>query len=148
MAYINTVNRKKPYRIKYETITVTLAEDPRKGICCACGQDIRDGKIKNTQMHHYFYEFKPATVKESPELALRNTGEFDFYCHEIANGLMNILTANPDRVVQVMKTLPIKQRQRLLEIMTELIEYWNKDAQGKDEQLNNIKVNLEQMFSS
>lgn len=132
----------KGYPLRYETITVYLPINPRKGKCGACGQFVGDGKITTTQMHHWIYEFKPATVKENPELALRNTEEYCFYDHGIADGFRAILTANPDRVVDVMKTMPLKSRERLLLILADIITYWNNQAQGRDEQIKSIKENL------
>lgn len=144
MSFNNVKEYTRPikYKIKYQTITVTLPFDPRNHICDACGQDVRDGKIKNTQMHHWLYAYKPETVKENPELALHNTKEYDFYCHQIADGLRAILTARPDRVVDVMKTLPFESRERLLGILAEIITFWNKEARGRDEAIKNIQENL------
>lgn len=114
----------KGYKLRYETITVTLPFDPRKHQCDACGKSVAAGEIKTTQLHHWVYAYKPATVRKNPELALRNTSEFCFYCHQIADGVRALLTANPSRVVEVISVLPQEQRDRMIRIFRKVVQMW------------------------
>lgn len=113
---------KKGYRIRYagsrgKGVTVTLPFDPHKGVCQACGKSIKEGEIKVTFLHHWWYEFQPKTVKENPILAIKNTSELCYYCHQLADAIRALLYANPKRVADVARLLQGDQRDRFVTII-------------------------------
>jgi len=121
----------KGYRTRYagsrgKGVVVFLPFDPRKGICQACKKSKKAGEIKSTHLHHWRYAYQPRTVKKNPLLAIENTGEYCFYCHQLADGLRALLTARPIRVAWVAKTLEGNNRKKLIKIleaiMNELIK--------------------------
>ncbi len=79
----------KKYTLKYRRLTVRLSENPRKGKCTNCP---REGK---TDMHHWTYAYPTKDVKANPELALDNTIELCFVCHQIANALKKVVENMP-----------------------------------------------------
>lgn len=107
----------KRYKMRYagahgNGCIIYLPFDPRKGVCVSCGKSkhrmTEDGKpeIKTTQIHHWRYAYQPETVKKNPILILENTSELCFPCHQIADGLRNILRMSPERAVRVAKLMP------------------------------------------
>lgn len=115
--------KKKKYKMRYagthgDGCVVYLPFDPRKGVCSGCGKSIHvmesDGKpqIKMTSLHHWKYAYKAETVRKNPILILDNTGEFCFACHQIADGLRNILKLSPERAVKVIMTMPKEMREK------------------------------------
>lgn len=122
-----TMKLKKGYRIRYagsrgKGVTVTLPFDPHKGICQACGKSKDEGEIKVTFIHHWWYEFKPKTVKENPILTLKNTSELCYYCHQLADAIRALLYANPKRVTDVAKLLKGDQRDRFVKIIVKVAD--------------------------
>jgi len=119
--------KNKPYKTRYagsrgRGVVVTLPFDPRKGKCMACGKSKAKGEIKSTCLHHWWYEFKPATVKKNPILALRNTSELCYYCHQLADAIRALLYASPHRVAWVVKCLEGKQREKFLKTLEAIVE--------------------------
>ena len=110
----------KKYRLKYQTTYVTV-DDPRQGICHACGKTIRSGDIKTTQCHHYRYAYKPKTVRKHPEKAVENILELCFYDHQIADALRVIHNADNARVVDVVKAHPRWFRKELVNLAKQII---------------------------
>jgi len=118
---------KKGYAIRYAGshgggITVYLPEDPRKGVCEACGKSKERGEIKVTALHHWWYEFQPKTVKENPILAIKNTSELCFGCHQVADAIRALLYANPIRVAQVAILLRGDPRERFIRVVDEALK--------------------------
>lgn len=111
----------KKYRMKYagsrgKGITVTLPFDPRKRKCSACGKIVGED-IKMTAMHHWWYAYAPKTVKKNPLLALENTSELCYYCHQLADAIRALLYAHPKRVAQVAELLEGKQKEKFVTIL-------------------------------
>jgi hypothetical protein len=108
------------YRLKYagahgKGVTVYLDEDPRKGVCEACGRSVKRGEIKNTALHHFCYKYKPETVKKNPKLALENTVELCFSCHRIADALRNLFSVkNDETILKVLLLMPPEMRERFV----------------------------------
>jgi len=119
--------KSKGYRMRYAGAhgggcVVILPFDPRKGICQACGKSKVACEIKNTALHHWWYAYAPQTVKNNPILALENTSELCYYCHELADAIRTLFYANPERVANVAKLLEGKQLDRFIGVITALIE--------------------------
>jgi hypothetical protein len=117
--------KKTGYRIRYAGAhgggcVVVLQEDPRKGVCEACGKSITNGEIKMTALHHWWYEFQPKTVKENPILATKNTSELCFGCHQVADAIRALLYANPIRVAQVAELLRGEPREKFIRVLDEV----------------------------
>ena len=93
------------WTIQYQTVTVYvhLPENPRKGRCDACKRTIKAGQIKTTQLHHWYYKYKPNTVKKNPILALENVSELCFRCHQIADALRTLTFLKDENLWQVTK---------------------------------------------
>lgn len=91
------------------TIMVPYPVNPRKGVCVACKRTIKAGQIKTTQLHHHKYAYTTAKVKKNPILALENTSEYCYACHQIADALRAITflkDQNLWRVSKVAMSLP------------------------------------------
>lgn len=117
--------KSKGYKIRYATahgggIVVTLPFDPRKHKCDACGKSVERGEIKTTALHHWWYAFQPQTVKETPMLAIENTSELCFGCHQVADAIRALLYANPTRVAQVAELLRGEPRERFIRVIEEV----------------------------
>ena len=97
-------------------IRVKIPFPIRKGVCQVCGKSIAKGEIKTTQMHHFKYKYRIATVKANPLLALENTIEVCYGCHQILDGLRAILRMSPQRVVQAILHLPDDQQKKMKKI--------------------------------
>ena len=118
--------KQKPYRTRYagsrgKGVVVTLPFDPRRGICEACGKSKERGEIKMTALHHWWYAYQPKTVKKNPLLALENTSELCYYCHQLADAIRALLYAHTDRVVQVAKLLRGEQREKFKNTVTLMV---------------------------
>jgi len=106
--------------IAYQRKLVTIKGYPvqiRKGVCDGCHRSKHRGEIKTTQRHHTKYAFETNTVLKNPILALENTLECCFRCHEIADGLRLLLLANPrgglrrlETIIPMIKLLPKEQQ--------------------------------------
>jgi len=110
-------NKIKKYKVKYagsrgKGIVVSLPFNPRKGVCEACGKSVAKGEIKLTALHHWWYAYRVKTVRENPLLALENTSELCYGCHEVADAIRALLYAKPERVVKVARLLRGDQRKR------------------------------------
>jgi hypothetical protein len=119
------MSEKKGYKIRYETahgggVVVTLPFDPRKHKCDACGKSVAAGEIKVTALHHWYYAYAPKTVKENPILALENTSELCFGCHQVADAIRALLYASPQRVAMVAELLRGKPRERFIKVLEEV----------------------------
>lgn len=123
--------KNKPYRTRYAGshrrggkrggVTVTLPFDPRKGVCEGCGKSVAKGEIKSTAMHHWWYQYHPKTVKANPILALKNTSEFGFCCHPLADSIRALLYAKPERVANVAKCLKGEQKERFINVLKSIV---------------------------
>jgi len=110
---ITVLKKLKSYGVTYQRrrIKVICKKNPRTGNCKGCGRSIHKKQIKVTQIHHWFFEFILRTVRENPQLALKNTSELCFNpCHKSADAL-RVLTANikPENyhnVINVAKLMP------------------------------------------
>lgn len=125
------MKKMKKYKTKYagtrgKGVTVTLPFDPRKGVCQACGQSKDRGEIKYTCLHHWWYEFKPATVKKNPILVLRNTSELCYYCHQLADAIRALLYAHPKRVAQVAELLEGRQKEKFITVLVAVCDAMEK----------------------
>ena len=120
-------------KVYYQRTHITIKGYPvqiRKGICRGCKRSKHNGEIKTTQLHHTKYAFETTTVLKNPILALENTLEFCFTCHEICDGLRAILLSNPrgglrkiEKIIQVIKLLPPEQQLHF----THLAREWLKE---------------------
>ncbi len=92
-------------RIMYRNRSVIVSE-PRKNVCEACGRKVGE-EIKRTNRHHWKYAYQYKTVKANPELALENTSEYCYRCHQIADAI-KVLTdcKNLTDVLKVLNTAP------------------------------------------
>ena|SRR3972149_6232913 len=102
-------------------IVVYLPFNPRKGICSACGKSVVSGEIKVTALHHWWYAYQAKTVRENPVLALDNTSELCFYCHDIGDAIRTILYANPERVAMVAMCLTGIQREKFINVIEHVL---------------------------
>lgn len=66
-------------RARIDVSKATKGKPALSGRCAACGTKGR------TELHHYIYAYPLSRVRSSPNLALDNTIELCFHCHEIAN---------------------------------------------------------------
>jgi hypothetical protein len=133
----------KGYRMRYagsrgKGVVVVLPFDPRKGICQACGKSKERGEIRTTANHHWWYAYAPKTVKENPLLALENTSELCFYCHQLADAIRALLYANPIRVAWVVKCLKGKQREKFLKTLEKIVESLRKTEKNTSPLAQNI----------
>ena len=115
----------KGYKIRYQQshgggVVVELPFNPRKGKCDSCGKTIASGEIKTTAMHHWYYQYAPKTVKENPLLALENTSELCFGCHQVADAIRALLYASPKRVAMVAMLLRGEPRERFIKVLEEV----------------------------
>ena len=90
-------NKKQIVRYRNTNIRVDVDYQIRKHICQCCG---RTGKC---DLHHWKYEFTTKEVKKNPELALKNTSELCFTCHNIANSMKHIYDADEKIVIKLIK---------------------------------------------
>ena len=109
---------------------VPCEENPRKGVCDGCGRRV-GMEIKTTQLHHWIYQFETKTVRQNPQLALKNSNEFCFNpCHKAADALRSLAEINPSKhkvVVTVGKLMPQKMQDRI----TSLCKIWLKTSVSK-----------------
>lgn len=139
----------KKYKVRYATahgkgVVVTLPFNPRKGVCQACGKSISRGEIKITALHHWIYAYKAKTVKENPILALKNTSELCYYCHQLADAIRALLYAHPKRVAQVAELLKGKQREKFVTVLVAV-----GDAMEKTEKsINPLAKNIVEMVKN
>lgn len=101
---------------EHHKIRVKIPYPVRKGVCQVCGKSVAKGEIKVTQIHHFKYAYRNETVKKNPLLALENTIEVCYGCHQILDGLRAILRMSPQRVVQAMQHLPDDQQKKMKKI--------------------------------
>lgn len=139
-------HKSKGYRTRYagsrgKGVVVTLPFDPRKGVCQACKKSKKAGEIKSTHLHHWRYAYQPKTVKKNPLLAIENTGEYCFYCHQLADGLRALLTARPIRIAWVAKTLKGRDRKKLIKILEAIIN----ELEKTEKNINNLAQNILEM---
>lgn len=135
--------KKKGYRTRYagsrgKGVVVVLPEDPRKGICEACGKSKHAGEIKVTALHHWWYAYKPATVKQNPYLVLENTSELCYGCHQVADAIRMLIYARPNRVANVGKLLEGVQLQRFLKTLEAVVESLRKTEKNINPLANKI----------
>lgn len=139
-------NKPKKYAVKYAMahgggITVYLDFNPRKGVCHGCGKSVARGEIRGTQLHHWWYAYQPKTVKDNPVLALDNTSELCFYCHELADAIRALLYSNPERAAMVANCLTGKQREKFISVIDViLIKMKEVNTRLVDEILGKTKI--------
>lgn len=118
--------KKIGYKIRYATahgggVVVTLPYDPRKHICNACRKSVANGEIKITALHHWLYSYRAETVRENPTLAIENTSELCYGCHQVADAVRALLYASPVRVAQVAELLRGNPRERFIRVVDEVL---------------------------
>jgi len=69
-------------------VVVSVPYKIRKGKCKACP---RKGF---TSLHHWKYAYKIDEIRKNKLLALKNTTELCYPCHELANALRKVSEAN------------------------------------------------------
>jgi len=124
------------WKVIYHDVTILIPypRNPRTGECNSCHRDKSSGEIKVTQLHHTWYEFKLDTVKKNPLLALKNTLEVCFPCHNIADGFRNILDGtNMERIMSVVVKLPDFQLKKLTIFCKEFLKWYNENGTSHDE---------------
>ena len=95
--------------VYYHGHAIKLAA-PRKGICDACGKSVGNG-IQKTNIHHWKYAYGWKKVRENPSLALDNTSELCYSCHQIADALRNLTHGkNITAILDVLKLAPKETR--------------------------------------
>jgi len=97
-------------------VMVPYPENPREGVCDACGKSVSKGEISVTALHHWIYAYKRKTVSRNPLLVLDNCSEFCFGCHGVADALRTICTLTEKRlwiVVRVALLMPEKMKEKL-----------------------------------
>lgn len=120
------IMKPKKYKMRYagsrgKGITVTLLYDPRKGVCEACRKSKWRNEIKNTALHHWWYAYSPKTVREHPLLALENTSELCYYCHQLADAIRMLFYAHPKRVAQVAELLKGEQKAKFTNVLIAVV---------------------------
>ena len=115
----------KTYPVSYETahgkgVVVQLLDNPRKGKCECCGKVVGE-EIKVTALHHNWYAYQPETVRKNPILALDNTIEICYGCHQMADAIRALLYASPSRVARVANCLKGEPRERFKRVLKEVI---------------------------
>ena len=119
------IDRMKPYKMKYagsrgKGVIITLPSDPRKGKCQCCGKIVGE-EIKVTALHHWYYAYQPETVRKNPVLALDNTIEVCYGCHQVADAIRALLYASPSRVAIVANCLKGEPRERFKRVLKAVI---------------------------
>ena len=117
----------KKWNITYHRVRILVPypRNIRKGECVVCHRKKGEG-IKVTQLHHTFYEFMVETVRKNPLLALKNTIEACFPCHQIADGFRNILDeTSMDRMMWVAVLLPENQLRKLADFCRIFLKWYN-----------------------
>lgn len=91
----NLMHKWTKWPIGYGNIKVMVPypENPREGICDACGRSVHKGEIKTTHLHHWFYAYRHSTVRKDPTLALENLSELCYRCHKVADSLRTLFTS-------------------------------------------------------
>lgn len=129
----------KKYHITYQRMRVRIPypRPIRIGTCLACKRSILKGEIKVTQMHHTKLAYKKKQVKENPILALHNTLELCFGCHQPADGFRAILVIgssaklrSTNSILRVAKLLPLEQLDSLELFCWKFLE-WKKQKRGR-----------------
>ncbi len=113
-------DKPKKYKLKYMNIYVMLDDDPRTGVCKVCGKSIAKGEIKVTQIHHWKYAYMPATVKANPKLALENTIESCYGCHQINDAIRVFLERKVEHINRSISKHPKWVKQKFVELCREL----------------------------
>lgn len=126
-------SKPKYYGITYQKkrIKIPYPRNIRTGQCVACKRSKELGEIKVTALHHAKYEFSTGQVLKNVFLALKNTLELCFPCHQIADGFRGILTIgssdklrNVHSILRVAKLLPREQLERLKEFCKLFLEWY------------------------
>lgn len=97
-------------------VMVPYPENPREGRCDACGRQVSEGEINITQIHHFLYAYKHATIKKDPLKVLENAVELDYGCHSIADALRELLRLKKEnlwKIVRVAKLMPESMKAKL-----------------------------------
>lgn len=124
----------KYYGITYQKkrIKIPYPRNIRTGQCVACKRSKKSGEIKVTALHHTKYEFSTGQVLKNVFLALKNTLELCFPCHQIADGFRAILTIGSSdnlrsttSMLRVAKLLSKEQRKSLAQFCEEYFKWWN-----------------------
>jgi hypothetical protein len=111
----------KENRVMYHNRSVVVSK-PRRNQCDACKRKISDG-IKRTNRHHWKYAYKYRTVKANPDLALENTSEYCYHCHQIADALRLLSEVKKaEDVVNVFATAPLSVQQKIRRVINGINE--------------------------
>ena len=99
-------------RVMYHNRSIVVSK-PRRNQCDACKRKIGEA-IKRTNRHHWKYAYKYKTVKANPDLALENTGEYCYHCHQIADALRLLSEVKKvEDIVNVFGTAPLSVQQNI-----------------------------------
>lgn len=119
---------------KKKRIKIPYPRNIRSGKCVVCKRSREKGEIKITALHHTKYEFDVREVLKNKFLALKNTLELCFSCHQIADGFRGILTIGSSdklwhvsRILKVAKLLPPEQQSQLELFCKQFIEWREKE---------------------
>jgi len=124
------------YSLRYQKkrIKIPYPRNIRLGVCVACKRSKKKGEIKVTALHHVKYEFKLSEIFKNRFLALKNTLELCFPCHQIADGFRGILTiGSSDKlysvtsIIRVAKLMPKNQLKRLAEFCRAFLEWYDNE---------------------
>jgi hypothetical protein len=99
-----------------EIIMISYPLNPREGVCDACGRSIEKKEITITQLHHWIYAWKIATLKKDPIKVLDNLSELCYSDHKIGDALREILSVKKERlisVIQVALLMPEEMKDKL-----------------------------------
>lgn len=115
--------KKRKYRVRYKQHPIYFDHPIRKDSCEACGRSVKDGDIKSTQKHHWVYSYTVKQVQYNPELALYNTVDLDYYCHQIGDALRVLCTPKSlNRVLNVCRLMPDNMKERFSQICKEWLK--------------------------
>jgi len=107
-------------RVMYHNKSFVVSK-PRKYTCDACQRKVGEG-IKQTHRHHWKYAYAYKTLKANPDLALENTSEYCYHCHQIADAIKTLTDVKDvAKVIQVLKTAPNNIQISFAQIFKELL---------------------------
>jgi len=115
MAKSNHKKRRYPVTYRRKRVFVERNSPIKKGKCSACHRTVKNGEIKTTQLHHWKYEFSVPKVRKNPELALKNTVELCYGCHQVADAFRKILERSDESLpilISILETMPLDMQRK------------------------------------
>lgn len=67
-------------------------------------------------MHHWKYAYATQTVKKKPELALNNTKEYCYHCHQAADAFFILSRLDVKTVKGVLNSTPLEVMNKILDL--------------------------------